>query len=205
MKEWKLEDVETTNREYPNSFFIPTLDERTSQKEGALVRLHFQLNNPQENEPRAERMWVEISETKMFGQRYKGILTNQPACIKGLNIGDEIEFEAKNIAQIYIRKEDPMWSDIGDKKALVSKMCMEDNAVICWIYREEADRDIDSGWRVFSGEESEEYIDNPNNIRLVNVSYLFDKDPTLREVMKGEVGSAYEREDKDKPWEKVEI
>ena len=41
MSGWKLEDVESVNKENPNTFFIPSLEERSSQKKGDLVRLHF--------------------------------------------------------------------------------------------------------------------------------------------------------------------
>lgn len=204
MSEWKLEDVEIVNKEYPNSFFIPSFTERSTQKIGDLVRLHFLLNNPKGGEPRAERMWVEILDVKMSGEKYIGILTNMPVYIKDLNIGDEIEFEPKHIARTFIKKEDSSWLDIAEKKALVSKMCMEDNGIIRWLYREEADREEDSGWRMFSGEENEEYTDNPDNIRIVSVGYLLDKDPTLLEIIKDEISSAYERPNKETPWEKIE-
>lgn len=82
-------------------------------------------------------------------------------------------------------------------------MCMEDNGIIRWLYREEADREEDSGWRMFSGGENEEYTDNPDNIRIVSVGYLLDKDPTLLEIIKGDIGSAYERHNNETSWEKV--
>jgi len=81
---------------------------------------------------------------------------------------------------------------------------IKDNGIICWLYREEADRVEDSGWRMFSGEEDEEYTNNPDNIRIVSVGYLLDKDPTLLEIVKSEIGSAYERQNKEASWEKVE-
>lgn len=69
MSGWKLEDIESVNKENPNTFFIPSLKERSSQKKGDLVRIHFLLTNPKDGEPRAERMWVEISRKKMFGKK----------------------------------------------------------------------------------------------------------------------------------------
>ncbi|WP_271814644.1 DUF2185 domain-containing protein [Clostridium beijerinckii] len=204
MSGWKLEDVESVNKENPNTFFISSLKERSSQKKGDLVRLHFLLTNPKDGEPRAERMWVEILRKKMFSKKYIGILTNIPVYIKDLNIGDEIEFEPKHIARTFIKKEDSRWLEIEEKKALVSKKCMEDNVTICWLYREKADKVEDSGWRMFSGDEDEEYTNNPDNIRVISVGYLLDKDPTLLEIVKSEIGSAYERENKDASWKKVE-
>lgn len=202
MADWSLEDVEAVNKKNPNDFFIPLSEERKSQKKGDLVRLHFLLNNPKEDEPRAERMWVEITEAKLG--KYAGVLTNQPACIKSINAGDKIEFEARHIAQTIIKKGDPRWIDSSEKMALVSKMCVEDGNIIRFLYREKPDREQDSGWRMFTGLESEEYNNAPGNIRLVKVGYLLDKDPTLLQPLKGGQGSVYEREEKDKPWQKVE-
>jgi uncharacterized protein YegJ (DUF2314 family) len=86
-----LEDVELTNRENADSFFIPTLERCQNQKKGDLVRLHFVINNPTEDCPRAERMWVEITNKKLFSKIYVGTLTNQPVYIKSLNVGDILD------------------------------------------------------------------------------------------------------------------
>lgn len=51
--EWTLEDVEEVSRQHPNSFFIPSRQERMTQNPGRMVRLHFILTNPKEGEPRA--------------------------------------------------------------------------------------------------------------------------------------------------------
>ncbi|MGH4140029.1 hypothetical protein [Clostridium sp.] len=69
MNEWELEDVETVNKSNPSNFFIPDEKERKSQKKGDLVRLHFILTKPKENEPRAERMWVKITNRGLFGNK----------------------------------------------------------------------------------------------------------------------------------------
>ena len=204
MNEWELEDVETVSKLNPSSFFIPDEKERKSQKKGDLVRLHFILTKAKENEPRAERMWVEITNRGLFGNKYIGVLTNQPVYLKTIKIGDQIKFEPKNIAQTIIKKNDPRWIDSSEKKALVSNMCMEDGAVIRWLYREKPDRKEDSGWRMFTGLESDEYSNNPQNIRIISVGYLLDKDPTLLEALKGDYGSAYERKDKVDVWIKVD-
>ncbi|GGF88257.1 hypothetical protein GCM10010912_36890 [Paenibacillus albidus] len=36
-----------------------------------------------------------------------------------------------------------------------------------WIYREPAEREKDSGWRLFAGDEDQEYLSNPQNTRLM--------------------------------------
>lgn len=204
MKYWELEDVEKTAQNNPDTFFIPSREERNSKKKGDLVRLHFLLEDPREGEPRAERMWVEILRAKTILGKYIGTLTNQPAFITGLSVGDEVGFYPKHIAQTMMKKDDPRWIDSVEKMALASKMCLEKNGVIRFVYREKPDREQDSGWRMFTGNESDEYSNDPRNIQIINVGYLLDKDSTLLEPLKGDYGSAFERIDKGQPWEKIE-
>ncbi|MGL1885084.1 MAG: DUF2185 domain-containing protein [Reichenbachiella sp.] len=203
MKNWELEDVEESTKANPSSFFIPPKTERKSQKIGDEVRLHFILNNPTSDQPRAERMWVEITKERGLFSKYKGLLTNQPDHIKELNIGDKIEFEAKHIARTVIKKDSPLWIDSAEQKALVSEMCFQEGEIVRFLYREDTERDEDSGWKMFSGTESEEYSNNPNNIRIVNVSYLLDLDPTLLIPLIGKVGAVFERETLNSDWQEV--
>jgi len=153
--------------------------------------------------PQAERMWVEVLENRNDGE-YTGILTNQPVYIKNLSAGDTITFQARHIARTVIKKNDPRWIDCSEKNALVSAKCLENGGVVRFLYREEPDRAEDSGWRVFSGQESDEYSNDPRNIQLVSVGYLVDLDPTLHEVFKsGKSGDAFERAEKGKKWVRV--
>lgn len=206
MKNWELEDVQKANEKNPEEFFIPSLKERSRQANGDIVRLHFLLQSPLENEPRAERMWVEIIKvSKFLGiTKYAGVLTNECCYINDLKIGDEINFSPKNIAQTFIKKGSPYWIDSAEKMALVSKMCTEKDGVVRFMYREKADTDEDSGWRMFSGFEDENYTDDSKNIGLINIGYLVDKDASLIEPLKGSIGCAYEREGRGKPWVKIE-
>lgn len=204
MKSWELEDVETAARNNQDSFFIPAREERNSQKIGDLVRLHFLLKEPKDDAPRAERMWVEIIKSKSLLGKYVGVLTNQPQYIRDLNAGDKIEFYPKHIARTIVKKDDSRWIDSYEKMALVSKMYLEKDTTIRFLYREEPGREEDSGWRMFTGNESDEYNNDSQNVRIVNVGWLLDRDPTLLEPLKGEYGSAFERSEKGQPWVRVE-
>ena len=204
MKSWELEDVAAASQK-SKDFFIPGNMERNNQKIDDEVRLHFILKNPSANEPRAERMWVKVIEKKegeITG--YKGLLTNSPVYIKDLQINDVILFNANNIAQTVVKKDDPGWIDSSEKWALVSKLFLGEDGVIRFLYREQPDRSEDSGWRMFTGFEDDEYANNPENIQLMNVGYLLDKDMTLLEPLKYGYGAVFEREGKDKKWEKIE-
>ena len=204
MESWELEDVEKTAEKYPESFFIPSISERNGQKRGAEVRLHFTIRNSKSNEPRAERMWVEVIEIESTRGNYKGKLINQPVYIKDLNFGDEITFSSSNIARTVIKRGDPEWIDSTEKKAFVSNLCLTEGGIIRFMYREKPDRKDDSGWRMFSGLEDDEYANNPKNIKLINVGFLLDKDPTLLKPLKGGVGSVFERNDIESSWKIVE-
>ena len=72
-----------------------------------------------------------------------------------------------------------------------------------FLYREAADGKEDSGWRMFTGHETQEYSDDPKNIRLVEVGYMLDRDPSLLQPLKEGAGAVFERRAKAEPWNKV--
>ena len=199
----KLEDVEKAAKEHPDTFFLPSEVERKSQKVGDSVRLHFLIDSPAKGEPQAERMWVTVTQAQGLFKPYKGTLENNPAFIDDLKCGEEITFKLCNIAQTIIKKGDPRWIDSAELKAFVSEMCFEKGEVVRFLYREEPDRKEDSGWRLFAGHESDEYANDTKHIRLCEVGYMLDRDPSLVEPLKEGVGAVFEREDKDKPWKRV--
>ncbi|WP_379151066.1 DUF2185 domain-containing protein [Paenibacillus sp. sgz5001063] len=201
--EWTLEDVEETSRLFPQSFFIPSEQERRAQGIGRKVRLHFTLTNPADGDPRTERMWVEITGQDPVTHTYTGVLINAPLSLKTLQAGDVLEFETRHIAQTILRKGDPSWVEVGEKVAFVSKKCLKPGSAVLWMYRETAEREQDSGWRLFAGDEDSEYLSNPNNTRLMNVYYILDLDPSLLEPFKRETGTAFERESQDAEWVEV--
>jgi hypothetical protein len=198
-----LEDVEKAAALNPATFSIPSADERKGQKVGASVRLHFLLQDAGPNEPRAERIWVTITQAQGLFKPYKGTLETNPVFFRELKINDEVSFKPCHIAQTIIKKDDPRWIDSGELKAFVSNMCLEKGNTVLFLYREPPDGKEDSGWRMFSGKEPEGYVDNPSNISLLDVGFVLDKDPTLLEPLRGDVGEAFEREGPGRPWQKI--
>ncbi len=202
MTSWSLENVEITAKENPESFFIPSQEERSTLQPGDPVRLHFVLKSPKEGEPRAERMWLDVTE-RLEQNQYKGVLTNSPVYIGDLSVGDEVQFGAHNIARTMIRKDDPRWVGCAEKMAFVTKMAFLPNEIIRFAYREKPDREQDSGWRFFTGHEDDEYTNNPNNTVLKEVGWLLDIEPTLDEFIREPAGAVYERRTKEQEWYKV--
>lgn len=95
---WTFVDAEMTAKQYPDSFEIPTAEEIATVDKGSLVKLIFEIVDPIEGEPIAERMWVIVTQRK--GDNFIGILDNDPFYIRGLYAEDKVEFKAKNIISI---------------------------------------------------------------------------------------------------------
>ena len=101
------------------------------------------------------------------------------------------------------RTMEERWFGQFAKFAAVSAKVVDDGASVRWLFREETDRDDDSGWRVFAGDENEEYTDDAKNIRIVPLRELIDRDETLEAVFRAPVGAAFERERSDLPFRPV--
>jgi len=94
---------------YPDTFIIPSEDERQSVKPTDLVKLSFELQqlifeedeDSAEPEVAGERMWVEV--TGQIGPYFVGRLRNQPASYAFVNSDDEED--------VHIEKEAPLTFD----------------------------------------------------------------------------------------------
>jgi len=86
---------------------------------------------------------------------------------------------------------------------LVSKMITEENKEPRFMYREKRMNSMDSGWRIFSGYEDEDYTADPSNIGVYAAEVLIEIEPTLEELLLKGVGSVYERRTENTPWYKV--
>jgi hypothetical protein len=85
--------------------------------------------------------------------------------------------------------------------ALVSKMVAEDGEPVLFMYREEADREDDSGWRMFSGRETEEYNADPDNIAIIVLAHL--DDGRVDKLLDEPPGAVFERRDGDEDFVRV--
>lgn len=52
----------------------------------------------------------------------------------------------------------------------------------------------DTGWNVFSGYEDDEYLNNPNNLRVISIGVILNIDDSVLEFIKNEPQCAYERD-----------
>ncbi len=86
-------------------------------------------------------------------------------------------------------RQNEMFSEVAIATAKVAR---EKNPV-GWMYREVAEEPGDSGWRVFDGTETPEYLDDPENAVLVTLRELMDRDPALEPLFRTPAPAAFER------------
>lgn len=89
---YSLVDGVERNTNHPDTFWIPSEEEKNSLKVKDLAKLGFLSKKDG-----GERMWVEITERN--GDSFKGVLRNNPVLLK-LNYDDEVVFESKNIIDV---------------------------------------------------------------------------------------------------------
>jgi hypothetical protein len=63
-----------------------------------------------------------------------------------------------------------------------------------FMYREQPDNDVDSGWRFMSGFEPQEYMDDPDNLAIYEVNTIAIYDPDIIPLVDAPIGSVYERD-----------
>jgi hypothetical protein len=66
---------------------------------------------------------------------------------------------------------------------IASNRVAKDRKPIGYLYRERPDDENDSGWRVFSGEETREFADDPANFAMYNASTILEIDPSIKALL----------------------
>ena len=173
--DYVLANAEDRQAESPRTFFIPPRSERDNLQPGDVVKLMFELVDAQDGDPAAERMWVQVDGRE--GATYVGVLTNTPGAITTISLGDRVEFGPEHVLTTL---ED--WP-LLEKKIFVSRRSHEQDVRPGYVYREDPDNERDSGWRALVGDESQDEVDDPNNVLLQNLGFLVDRWPELRPVL----------------------
>ena len=73
---------------------------------------------------------------------------------------------------------------------------MVDHKKVGYMYREKPDNEYDSGWRFLAGDESQEYMDNPENVGIFSLNTLCNYDIDITDYLEYPVGSAFYRNKK---------
>jgi hypothetical protein len=189
---WRLDDAAMIAAQNPYTFYKPSADAVALLRPGNLVKLIFAFESDDPAAPRAERMWVRID--RIEGERFYGVLDNDPRYIRDLKDTDAVEFDARHIIQTDV--EDPR----GDPTArywprcFVTKRVLEEGAPVGYLYREPPDGADDSGWRIMVGDESDEYMDDSRNIAYVSLGAVLRQDDSFRDLLDTPAPCAYWRD-----------
>ena len=81
--------------------------------------------------------------------------------------------------------------------AMAPKETISRKLPICYMYREEPDNMYDSGWRFFAGCETDEYVNDPDNIGIYDLSTIESIYPYLSYFLSLPAGTALERKNSD--------
>ena len=73
-----------------------------------------------------------------------------------------------------------------------------------FMYREPPDNTLDSGWRFMSGQEDDDYMNEPDHLGFYDVNTIANYDPSIVPLLNEPVGSAFEKQPGSTSFTKVE-
>jgi hypothetical protein len=82
----------------------------------------------------------------------------------------------------------------GRGSCIASDLITVEGRPVCYMYREQPDDSTDSGWRFFSGDETQEYADDASNFAMYDVNTIANYDRDIIEFLDSPPGSAFGRE-----------
>ena len=199
---WRLDDAEVIWKENPYTFYKPSPAAMSLLRPGHLVKLIFAFESDDPKAPGAERMWVRID--RIENKRFFGVLDNDPFYIRDLKAGDPVEFDDRHIIQTDI--DDPVPDPTAPYRArcFITNRVLNGEATARYVYREAPDSENDSGWRITAGDETDEYMDDPENSAYVSLGAVLRRDDSIRSLLDTPAPCAYWRNTANEQFEPVE-
>jgi hypothetical protein len=192
MPTWRLRDADPIAAEYPYTFYKPSRELIARVKPGENVKLIFDFDSNDPEAPGAERMWVIVDEV-LEDEKFRGRLDNHPAWIADLKAGDPVVFSACHIIHTELDDNDNL-VERYIKRCYVTNRILRDGRPVGYLYREEPDRDDDSGWRIMANDESDEYMSDSDNVAYVSLGAVLSRDDSFKDLLDSPSGSAFERD-----------
>lgn len=191
IRSWKLRNAVEAQREAPYTFYRPSDEILAALKPGHLVKLAFDLASPGPSAQGGERMWVVVTDRQ--ADRFSGTLDNEPVVCTDLAHGDLIEFESIHIIDTELRDSKADEHDRFFLRCLVSRRVLDDHHAVNYLCRDEPANPEDSGWQLLAGDESDDYVDDADNIAVVAIGVLLNRDDSFLPLLESPPGSAFER------------
>lgn len=76
---------------------------------------------------------------------------------------------------------------------IVSNKITLEGAKVGYMYREEGDKENDSGWRLLAGTETQEYADDEDNGKIFDLNIIANHDPAIIPYLNSPFDSEFER------------
>jgi hypothetical protein len=73
-----------------------------------------------------------------------------------------------------------------------------------YMHREPREEEGDSGWRFYSGLETEEYVEDEHHFMMFEVNYIANLDPDIIPYLKSRTGTEFERVENSNEFIKIE-
>lgn len=102
-----------------------------------------------------------------------------------------------------LKKEDIKQLVLNYGGCFATNMITIDGKNVNFMYREKPDNDMDSGWRFFSGYETDDYTNDPDNTQIYNVNTIANYDPDIIPFLDSPLNSAFERNQDTNKFEQV--
>lgn len=97
----------------------------------------------------------------------------------------------------------PLAEDYG--ACIASDAITVEGQKVGFMYREDPDNEIDSGWRFLSGNESDDFLDDPDNLGLYDVNTIANYDHDIIPLLDAPSGVAYERDPETGEFVEVDL
>lgn len=191
--EYILDDAAWQNQKDARHFLVPTKEEIQSLRIGDSVRMTFIPKDDTFGCP-ADKMWVKI--TEIADDHYLGELQNQPQYLRRTDFGETVEFKKENISEVFFKGEVKV--DLHHY-AIITKKALENKEINCAAKTDEKVAEQDSGWQLFYGDESEEYLSDSDNITIICLDDVLAFEPQLDRVFNSE-GEYFEYSRKQKEF-----
>lgn len=82
---------------------------------------------------------------------------------------------------------------LGHGACIASDKITVEGYPVRFMYREEPDNDVDSGWRFMSGYEDDSYMDDANNHAIYDVNTIANYDQSIVPFLTAPIGSVFEK------------
>lgn len=191
---WTLTDAEKLAAENKYTFSRSSPDAIAALKIGDAAKLGFKLNIPDaESGVETERMWVQIEMVDGSGG-FLGRLLNAPRHIRDLAKGDAVRFSERHIMSTELDEQHP--GEDSTSKYLVrcfaSRKIFQDGEKVAVFFREAPEVRGDSGWRFFTGMETESYMAEPESMQYVSLGAVLRCGDAFVDLLESPVGSYFE-------------